>query len=321
MELTYKNGDDEFRPDIILLLNGMPLVFIEVKKPNNRDGVLAERERIIKRFQNKAFKRFVNLTQFMLFSNNMEYNSDSPQPIEGAFYASPSYDRPSFNYFREESLDVEGLLAPEDDELEAFVLKDANYEIIKHNPEFQTNKNPDTPTNRLITSLLSKDRLEFILKYALAYVKGYRGIEKHIMRYPQLFATKAIEKKLDEGVRKGIIWHTQGSGKTALAYYNKFLTDYFAKRLVIPKFYFIVDRLDLLIQATSEFESRGLKVHTVSSKEAFAESLRSRGAIHNLTGKPEITVVNIQKFKDDPDVTRSADYDLNVQRVYFLEGV
>ena len=30
-ELTYKNGEDEFRPDITLLINGMPLVFIEVK--------------------------------------------------------------------------------------------------------------------------------------------------------------------------------------------------------------------------------------------------------------------------------------------------
>src|SRR5690606_30104982 len=45
-ELTYKNGEDEFRPDIIVLINGMPLVFIEVKKPNNRDGVLDERRRI-----------------------------------------------------------------------------------------------------------------------------------------------------------------------------------------------------------------------------------------------------------------------------------
>ena len=33
-ELTYKNGDDEFRPDITLLINGMPLAFIEVKIPN-----------------------------------------------------------------------------------------------------------------------------------------------------------------------------------------------------------------------------------------------------------------------------------------------
>ena len=36
-ELTCKNGDDEFRPDITLLINGMPLAFIEVKKPNNRE--------------------------------------------------------------------------------------------------------------------------------------------------------------------------------------------------------------------------------------------------------------------------------------------
>jgi len=35
-ELTYKNGEDEFRPDVICLINGMPLVFIEVKKPNNQ---------------------------------------------------------------------------------------------------------------------------------------------------------------------------------------------------------------------------------------------------------------------------------------------
>jgi type I restriction enzyme R subunit len=33
-ELPCRNGDDEFRPDITLLINGMPLVFIEVKKPN-----------------------------------------------------------------------------------------------------------------------------------------------------------------------------------------------------------------------------------------------------------------------------------------------
>ena len=38
-ELTCKNGDDEFRPDITLLINGLPLVFIEVKIPNNRQGI------------------------------------------------------------------------------------------------------------------------------------------------------------------------------------------------------------------------------------------------------------------------------------------
>lgn len=322
-ELTCKNGDDEFRPDITLLINGMPLVFIEVKKPNNREGVLAERNRIITRSRNTRFRRFINITQLMVFSNNMEYEDGSPQPIEGAFYASPSYDQPIFNYFREEEdLNLKDLLAGENDIAENEVLRDNNLNVIKHSPEFISNKSPDTPTNRICTSLFSRDRLSFLLQYALAYVNEADGLHKHVMRYPQLFATKAIERKLNAGVRKGIIWHTQGSGKTALAYYNtRFLTDYFQRRGIIPKFYFIVDRIDLLIQAQREFSSRGLTVHTIDTREAFARDIKATQALHNHSGKPEITVVNIQKFEDDPDVVRTEDYDVSIQRVYFLDEV
>jgi len=272
-ELTYKNGDDEFRPDVILLVNGLPLSFIEVKKPNNPDGVLAERKRINQRFANRKFRKFVNITQMMMFSNNMEYDEVTASPIQGAFYGTPSYKEIHFNFFREEeTLDLNKVLKPENESVENFILQDNNYPVIKSSPEFMTNKNPKSPTNRLLTSLFSRERLAFMLQYSLAYVKGFKGIEKHIMRYPQIFATKAIAKTLDEGTRKGIIWHTQGSGKTALAYYNvKYLTDYFQEQKVIPKFYFIVDRLDLLIQAHREFTARGLIVHTVNSKEEFAK--------------------------------------------------
>ncbi len=322
-ELTYKKDDEEFRPDIILLINGMPLVFIEVKKPNNKDGVIAERERINTRFQNKKFRKFVNITQMMVFSNNMEYDDGSTSLIEGAFYASSSYQKPIFNYFREEEkFDLEQILRPNDDDIENYVLKDTNLVGIKYTQEFATNKDPDTPTNRICTSMLSKDRLSFILQYAIAYVNEKQGMEKHIMRYPQLFATKAIENTLNKGITKGIIWHTQGSGKTALAYYNvKFLTNYYQKRGVVPKFYFIVDRMDLLIQAGREFKSRGLIVHNVNSKDEFARTIKSSKAIENNSGKPEITVVNIQKFKNDPDVARNTDYNLSLQRVYFLDEV
>lgn len=322
-ELTYKNGDEEFRPDITLLINGMPLVFIEVKKPNNPEGILAERERINKRFQNKKFKRFVNITQFMLFSNNMEYEDGAVQPLQGAFYASASYSEPIFNYFREEqTLILPELSKPLDEQKELEILKDNNKETLRSSEEFKLNKNELRPTNRICTSLLSKDRLAFILRYALTYVAETQGLEKHIMRYPQIFATKAIEHKLNEGIKKGIIWHTQGSGKTALAYYNvKFLTDYFQQKQVIPKFYFIVDRIDLLIQAQREFTCRGLIVYTIDSREAFSQDIKATKAIHNNTGKPEITVVNIQKFKDDPDVVSTKDYDVSIQRVYFLDEV
>ena len=322
-ELTCQNGDEEFRPDITLLINGMPLVFIEVKKPNNREGILAERDRINKRFQNPKFKRFANITQFMIFSNNMEYDDGDPEPVQGAFYASSSYHKPVFNYFREEEvLNLTVLLKPVSDDDELKVLKDNNLEVIRSNPEFQTNKQPERPTNRICTSLLSRERLAFILRYALAYVSESDGLQKHIMRYPQMFATKAIENKLSEGIKKGIIWHTQGSGKTALTFYNvRFLTDYLQKQQVIPKFYFIVDRLDLLQQAQREFTARGLTVHTINSRDAFTRDIKATQVIHNHSGKPEITVVNIQKFQDDPDVVSTKDYNVAIQRVYFLDEV
>ena len=323
-ELTYKKDEDEFRPDIILLINGMPLVFIEVKIPNNKNGMLEERDRMFKnRNTNKKFRKFINITQLMVFSNNMEYDDGSPLPIEGAFYAAPSYHKAIFNYFREEDeLDLAKLLSSEDDSLENFVLKDTNLVGIKNSAEFLTNKNPKTPTNNICTSLFSKDRLSFVLQYAIAYVNETNGLEKHLMRYPQLFATKAIEQKLEAGINKGIVWHTQGSGKTALAYYNvKHLTDYYQNKGVVPKFYFIVDRLDLLIQAGKEFRGRGLVVHNVNSREEFARTIKSPQAIENDSGKAEITVVNIQKFENDPNVVRNTDYNLNLQRVYFLDEV
>ena len=322
-ELTYKNGDDEFRPDITLLVNGMPLIFIEVKKPNNQDGILAERDRINARFKNSKFRKFINITQVLVFSNNMEYDTESIEPIQGAFYSTTSYLNATFNCFREEDyFNLQNGIAPENDEVENDVLIENNLSSVKHSAEFITNKSPTTPTNRIITSLFSKDRLGFILRYSIAYVQGESGLEKHIMRYPQLFATKAIEKTIENDIRKGIIWHTQGSGKTALSFYNvAYLTDYFQKKVIIPKFYFIVDRLDLLNQAKREFTSRGLIVHTVNSKDELVRDFNLNKAIHNLSGQKEITVVNIQKFKDDTEPLNSNDYDITIQRIYFLDEV
>lgn len=324
-ELVYKTNDEEFRPDITILINGIPLAFIEVKKPHNKEGVIAERNRINTRFKNKHFRRFVNISQLLVFSNNMEYEDGIIEPIFGAYYGTPSYENVIFNYFREDlDYPVNQKLITISSEDENKILKDNNLVIIKHNPEFITNKGDNTPTNRILTSLFSKERLAFIIQYAITYVQdednGKIVYQKHIMRYPQIFATKAITAKLDDGQTKGIIWHTQGSGKTALAYYNvKHLTHYFSTKQIIPKFYFIVDRLDLLIQASGEFTNRGLKVNIVNSKNDFINDLKTVGAIHNDSGIPEITVVNIQKFSEDSTVIKNLDYDINIQRIYFLD--
>lgn len=322
-ELTYQNGEDEFRPDITLLVNGLPLAFIEVKKPNNRDGIIAEHTRMNKRFAKKVFRRFANITQIMVFSNNMEYDDNDVEPIEGAFYASSSYEKLFFNRFREEDPTIHSSVRPVDSNSEETILMDNNLVTIKGTEEYALNIDEHTPTNRMLTSLFAHSRFNMFLKYGFAYVErtdknGIKTLQKHIMRYPQFFATLAIEKKLNAGVKHGIIWHTQGSGKTALAFHNvRYLRDYFQRQDKVAKFYFVVDRLDLLTQASEEFAARGLHVEKVNSTEDFIKNIKTIGTSNN-SGEDSIAVVNIQKFTEE-SVARKSDYDVDVQRIYFLD--
>lgn len=186
-ELTYRNGNDEFRPDIIVLINGMPLAFLEVKKPNNKEGIQAEYTRINKRFSNEKFKRFVNITQLMVFSNNSEYDDAEAVPLEGAFYAASSYKKLFLSRFREEDENIFTKIEAIDEQKETVILTDTNLLSIKHMPEYITNKSSLSPTNRIITSLFSRDRIMMLLNYAIAYVEktdddGITTLEKHIMR-------------------------------------------------------------------------------------------------------------------------------------------
>ncbi|GLX61037.1 DEAD/DEAH box helicase family protein [Helicobacter pylori] len=97
---------------------------------------------------------------------------------------------------------------------------------------------------------------------------------------------------------KGIIWHTQGSGKTALTYHlTKLIRDFFSPLGKKTKFYFIVDRLDLLEQAKNEFSKRGLCAHEAENKEDLSQKLKNSRVFEGPQGNDEIIVVNIQKFK------------------------
>lgn len=323
-EMTCGSKDsDNYRPDITIFVNGLPLAFIEVKKENNHKGIQAETDRMKQRFVNPQYRRFLNITQIMVFSNDMEYDNNEVTPTIGAFYATIGKKNTKYNCFREEGQDSFPTarhihqVTPEEEEV---LLRDNNVPQYKNSSEYKTNCLANTPTKRICDSLFSFNRFHFLLKYAIAYVDYPNGLQKHIMRYPQLFATKAIERHLEAGKNKGIIWHTQGSGKTALSFYNvKYLTDYYSAKGIVPQFFFIVDRLDLMIQAQREFSYRGLKVNSVQDKGAFANIISSVLTTQNREGKPEITVVNIQKFSNDSKALAKNAYNVPVQRIYFID--
>ncbi len=301
-ELPYKS----FRPDITLFINGLPLVNIEVKQPFAGQGIKEEKDRHIKRYENPENKVFYNLAQIWLFSDNLPYDENNPD--QGAFY-SASYS-PIFQRFVEANkLDITPP-PPENDQDDQSHQNHRSLEEIQKSVlnEFnlkETDSPKDTPTNALLTSFCSPKRLCFILKYGISFLKEKSEFKKHIWRYAQMFASLNVLKELQKHYEnnpkdplKGIIWHTQGSGKTALTYHlTKLIKDFFNPLGKKTKFYFIVDRLDLLEQAKNEFLKRGLQAHEAENKEDLSQKLKSSSVFENPQGNDEIIVVNIQKFK------------------------
>ena len=320
LEVTCQNGQDEFRPDIVVFINGLPLSYIEVKQPNairdGKTGIQSEQDRTRYRFENRKFRRFNNITQLIALSDNLPYISGQGQQKQGSYYGSNAYSKTKFNAFKEErEVDFLKSIVPLRDEQIDFVLEDVKRFALKSQPEFTTNLQPDTPCNTFLSSLYQKERLLFMLRFGLVYVEeeskeGQIQLQKHVMRYPQYFATRAIEETIAKGVKKGVIWHTQGSGKTALAFFNiRYLTNYFSKQGIVPQFYFVVDRLDLADQAFKEFTKRGLKVKRINNPRELNQKQDGY----------DVAVVNIQKFKDDSDLTDRSGYDLNRQNIYFID--
>lgn len=320
LEVTCKNGQDEFRPDIVVFINGLPLSYIEVKQPNairdGKTGIQSEQDRTRQRFENRKFRRFNNITQLIALSDNLPYISGQGQQKQGSYYGSNAFSKTKFNAFKEERQAdfIRSFATLTEDQID-FVLKDMKRFALKSQPEFTTNLDHDTPCNAFLSSLYSKERLLFMLRFGLVYVEeeskeGQMQLQKHIMRYPQYFATRAIEETIAKGIKKGVIWHTQGSGKTALAYFNiRYLTHYFSKQGIVPQFYFVVDRLDLADQAFKEFTKRGLRVKRINNPQELNQKQDGY----------DVAVVNIQKFKEDSDLTDRSGYDLNRQNIYFID--
>ncbi|GAA9202183.1 hypothetical protein BTM368_00290 [Helicobacter pylori] len=156
--------------------------------------------------------------------------------------------------------------------------------------------------------------------------------------FASLNVLKELQKHYENNPKdplKGIIWHTQGSGKTALTYHlTKLIKDFFSPLGKKTKFYFIVDRLDLLEQAKNEFLKRGLQAHEAENKEDLSQKLKSSSVFENPQGNDEIIVVNIQKFKapnEDPsnstpkeiisktDLQESIQNSHDLQRVFIID--
>jgi type I restriction enzyme R subunit len=110
---------------------------------------------------------------------------------------------------------------------------------------------------KVIVSLLSKERLLKLIRYYILYDNNV----KKIARYQQFFGVENTMRRIkgqdDKNTRSGVIWHTQGSGKslTMVMLVKRIFAD---KEVKNPRFVLVCDRINLVKQLKDNFIHTGL---------------------------------------------------------------
>lgn len=252
----YFEGDTEnIRPDIMIFVNGLPLVDIEAKSPTASEGVS---------FENgiDQLKRYEKVARKLFIPNCFNVASDGLKTVYGATGAPKQY----FLQWRDE--DVEKELGGE--------------------------------LEMTLFSLLSKENFLDIVQNFILFEKEKEKLVKKIARYQQMRATnKIVERVVTKEKRQGLIWHTQGSGKTLTMYFTAWKLR-FSKQLANPKVFILVDRVDLDDQIFETFTNAGGKnIVRVTSRKDLEEKIQS----------PEkgIFITTIQKFSELGDKVENLD--------------
>lgn len=160
------------------------------------------------------------------------------------------------------------------------------------------NSGPALYENEMDSSLhflFQKEKLLDIIKNFIVFENKKGGTVKKIARYQQLYATNKIVERVKSGIEKrGLIWHTQGSGKTLTMFFTAWKLRY-SQELKNPKVFILIDRIDLDDQVFEEFEGWGGKnLIRVESRKDLEKKIQG-----NDRG---IFISTIQKFAELNDV-------------------
>src|SRR3989338_5805863 len=197
----YFEGDIEnIRPDILIFVNGLPLVDIEAKSPTASESVS---------FENgiDQLKRYEKVARKLFIPNCFNISSDGLKTVYGTTGAPKQY----FLQWRDEEIE-----------------KELGGEL-----------------EMTLYSLLSKGNFLDIVQNFILFEKEKEKLVKKMARYQQMRATnKIVERVLGKEKRQGLIWHTQGYGKTLTMYFTAWKLR-FNKQLANPKIFILVDRVVL----------------------------------------------------------------------------
>ncbi|WP_349916550.1 type I restriction endonuclease subunit R [Bacillus cereus] len=256
-QFTISNAQGNIRPDLIIFINGLPLVIVECKSPMlPPDEQIGEGVRQLHRYQN-TYEQLFHYNHFMIVTSN---------------------DRAKVGTI--------GAKAQHYGEW-----KDPYPKTVA-----ELGVSP-TPQDILTAGMLTKENLLDLIRNFIVYEPVEGRTIKKLARYQQFrTVNKAIDRILraeDKTQRGGVVWHTQGSGKSLTMIYLAVKLRRI-KELKNPIIVVVTDRKDLDDQITNTFRRCGFPNPQQAESVAQLRQLLQLGA-----GSTIMTLV--QKFKEDAE--------------------
>lgn len=258
-EVNRTSSDKKYRPDVVLFVNGIPLCIIECKRPDIKEPLEEAKSQHLRNQQEDGIPHLYKYSQILLAltSNKVQY-------------ATTGTPRKFWATWKEQKLketDLQELVnKPLSDEQKDKLFADRFKYVRKYFDNIEAAGRLVTEQDKLLYSLCQPQRL---LELMYKYIVYDAGIKK-IARYQQYFAIQDTLERIKiirhERRQGGVIWHTQGSGKSlTMVMLAKAIS--LEPEIVNPKVVIVTDRIDLDKQISDTFKSCGKVVKKATSGE------------------------------------------------------
>jgi type I restriction enzyme R subunit len=298
-----RGRNDTYRPDIVVFVNGIPLVVIECKRPDKstQHGGKAVNEGITQTIRNQKMDGIPDLFAYSQIVMAIATTD--------ALYATTATEQKFWQVWKEEH-DIEDAVherinAPlsEADKDELFKYRDNAPKMRRYFDEQERLGRLPTVQDKTLYAMLRPERL---LELIYQYIVFDNGIKK-ITRYQQYFAIKATLDRVahvrnDRTRNGGVIWHTTGSGKSlTMVMLSKALALH--PNVPNPRVVIVTDRINLDEQIYGTFRACGKQAHKATSGKDLAKLVQDSSAeiITTIIDKFE-TVAQKKIIDNNPDV-------------------
>ena len=287
---------DHYRPDLVLFVNGIPLCIIECKRPDMKEPLKQAISQHLRNQQETGIRSLYAYSQFILSiaTESASYATNGTPEEFWARWEEKFNTKEDETAYRQQLQELKNTpLSPEQKSrlfAERFRYVRSYFDALE-----QENILP-TEQDAYLYSLCRPARLLDIAHNFILFDDG----QKKVTRYQQFFAIKKAMKRIhtiEEGTRRGgVIWHTQGSGKslTMVMLAQAIALD---KTIRNPKIILVTDRIDLDDQITGTFRKCGIFVDNATTGQKLVDLLHSKSdaVVTTVINKFDAAVKKIEK--------------------------